>query len=383
MNSGGIRIEFQFSSLCYGRLKYFLLFSRYIKYFKKIFYCIFTTMKVFRFLLFPLAIVYDFVTRIRNLCFDKGIFRQIAFKIPVVVVGNLSLGGTGKTPQVEYLIRFLKNNYKIAVLSRGYKRKTTGFLLLNENHSTSDVGDEPLQYYKKFKNIQVAVDADRVAGIGHLISQKKPDVILLDDAFQHRKVKGSYYILLTKFNDLFIDDFLLPSGNLRERRQGADRADIILVTKCPINVSKNEQDSIKQKLTKFNKKVFFTRISYAESVLGHVAILTSELNNFEVLLVTGIANPSPLTAHLNSLNVKFQHLKYADHHHFSENDIKNIEKSFDAIQSPKIILTTEKDYVRLEDNIKNLYYLPIATSFLNNENEAFNALIDDHLKGSF
>jgi tetraacyldisaccharide 4'-kinase len=240
-----------------------------------------------------------------------------------------------------------------------------------------------LQYYKKFKNIQVAVDADRVAGIGHLISQKKPDVILLDDAFQHRKVKGSYYILLTKFNDLFIDDFLLPSGNLRERRQGADRADIILVTKCPINVSKNEQDSIKQKLTKFNKKVFFTRISYAESVLGHVAILTSELNNFEVLLVTGIANPSPLTAHLNSLNVKFQHLKYADHHHFSENDIKNIEKSFDAIQSPKIILTTEKDYVRLEDNIKNLYYLPIATSFLNNENEAFNALIDDHLKGSF
>jgi tetraacyldisaccharide 4'-kinase len=383
MNSGGIRIEFQFSSLCYGRLKYFLLFSRYIKYFKKIFYCIFTTMKVFRFLLFPLAIVYDFVTRIRNLCFDKGIFRQTAFKIPVVVVGNLSLGGTGKTPQVEYLIRFLKNNYKIAVLSRGYKRKTTGFLLLNENHSTSDVGDEPLQYYKKFKNIQVAVDADRVAGIGHLISQKKPDVILLDDAFQHRKVKGSYYILLTKFNDLFIDDFLLPSGNLRERRQGADRADIILVTKCPINVSKNEQDSIKQKLTKFNKKVFFTRISYAESVLGHVAILTSELNNFEVLLVTGIANPSPLTAHLNSLNVKFQHLKYADHHHFSENDIKNIEKSFDAIQSPKIILTTEKDYVRLEDNIKNLYYLPIATSFLNNENEAFNALIDDHLKGSF
>ncbi len=340
-------------------------------------------MTVLRFLLFPLAIVYDFVTRIRNLFFDKGIFRQTAFKIPVIVVGNLSVGGTGKTPQVEYLIRFLKNNYKTAILSRGYKRKTTGFLLVNENHATSDVGDEPLQYFKKFKNIHVAVDADRVAGIGHLISQKKPDVILLDDAFQHRKVKGSYAILLTKFNDLFIDDFLLPSGSLRERRQGADRADVILVTKCPVNVSKNEQDAIKQKLSTFNKQVFFTCISYADTVLGSMEILTSELNNFEVLLVTGIANPNPLTDYLKSLNVKFQHLKYGDHHHFSKNDIKNIENRLDAIQSPKIILTTEKDYVRLENNIKNLCYLPIETSFLNNENEAFNALIGNHLKGNF
>jgi tetraacyldisaccharide 4'-kinase len=383
MKIGMALIEFQLSSLINGKANYFLLFNRYIKYFKKIFYCIFTPMKVLRFLLFPLAIVYDFVTRIRNLFFDKGIFRQTAFKTPVVVVGNLSVGGTGKTPQVEYLIRFLKNNYKTAILSRGYKRKTTGFLLLNENHSTSDVGDEPLQYFKKFKNIYVAVDADRVGGIGHLISQKKPDVILLDDAFQHRKVKGSYYILLTKFNDLFIDDFLLPSGNLRERRQGADRADVILVTKCPVNVSKNEQDSIKQKLSKFNKQVFFTCISYADTILGSMEILTSKLNNFEVLLVTGIANPTPLTDYLNSLKVRFQHLKYADHHHFSENDIKNIEKRFDAIPSPKIILTTEKDYVRLEDSIKNLCYLPIETSFLNNENEVFNALISNHLKGNF
>jgi tetraacyldisaccharide 4'-kinase len=383
MKIGMTRFEFQFSSLLNGKAKYFLLFNTYIKYFKKIFYCIFTPMKVLRFLLFPLAIVYNFVTRIRNLFFDKGIFRQTTFKIPVVVVGNLSVGGTGKTPQVEYLIRFLKNNYKTAILSRGYRRKTTGFLLLNESHSILDVGDEPLQYFKKFKNIHVAVDADRVAGIAHLISQKKPDVILLDDAFQHRKVKGSYYILLTKFNDLFIDDFLLPSGNLRERRQGAYRADVILVTKCPVNVSKNEQDAIKQKLSKFNKKVFFTCISYADTVLGTLETPTSKLKDFEVLLITGIANTDSLTDYLKSLNVKFQHLKYADHHHFSDNEITDIEKKFGAIQSPKMILTTEKDFVRLESHIKDLSYLPIETSFLNNENEAFNSLITSHLKENF
>lgn len=340
-------------------------------------------MKILRFLLFPLAIVYDLVTRIRNFFFDKGIFKHTSFKTPVLVVGNLSVGGTGKTPQIEYLIRLLKNNHKIAILSRGYKRKTTGFVLLNKNHSATDVGDEPLQYFKKFENIDVAVDANRVAGITTLISQKNPDVILLDDAFQHRKVKGSYCILLTKFNDLFIDDFLIPTGNLRESRQGAYRTDVILVTKCPVNLSKNKQEAIKQKLRKFNKKIFFTSISYADTTLGAKEIPTSELKNFEILLITGIANPTPLTAYLKSLNVKFQHLKYTDHHHFSENEIRDIEKRFDAIQSPKMILTTEKDYVRLVDNIKDLSYLPIEISFLNNENEAFNTLINNHLKENF
>lgn len=349
----------------------------------KFFYCIFTSMKVFRFLLFPLAIIYDFVTRTRNLFFDARILKHTSFKIPLIIVGNLSVGGTGKTPQIEYLIRLLIHNHKTAILSRGYKRKTTGFVLLNKNHSATDVGDEPLQYFKKFKNIHVAVDENRVEGITHLISQKKPDVILLDDAFQHRKVKGSYYILLTKFNDLFIDDFLLPTGNLRESAQGAKRADVILVTKCPNNISKNEQDSIKQKLSKFNKKVFFSSISYGDTVLGTLKIPTSELKNFEVLLITGIANPDPLTDYLKSLNVKFQHLKYADHHYFSENEIKNIERKFDAIQSPKMILTTEKDFVRLEAYMKDLSYLPIETSFLNNENEVFNRIINAHLKENF
>ncbi len=337
-------------------------------------------MKVLRFILFPFAILYDFVTRIRNFFFNTGIFHQTSFKTPVIVVGNLSVGGTGKTPQIEYLIRLLKNNFKTAVLSRGYKRETKGFVLLNKNHLAIDVGDEPLQYFQKFKNIDVAVCVNRVKGITNLIKSNTPEVILLDDAFQHRKVKGSFYILLTKFNDLFMDDFLLPMGRLRERREGAKRADVILVTKCPDDLTEESQKLIKQKLLKFNKEVFFTSIFYAESVLGATEMLTSELKNFEVLLITGIANPAPLLNYLKSLNVKFQHLKYADHHYFSDKEIEEVKNKFDTMQSSKIILTTEKDYVRLVDKIKNLSYLPIETSFLNNDNKVFNRLINTHLK---
>lgn len=336
-------------------------------------------MKVFRFLLFPFAIVYDFVTRIRNLFFDRSIFKQTSFKTPVIIVGNLSVGGTGKTPQIEYLIRLLKDRYRTAVLSRGYKRKTVGFVLLNENHTAEDVGDEPLQYFKKFKNTTVAVDVNRVEGITNLIENNKPDLILLDDAFQHRKVKGICNVLLTKYDDLFVDDFLLPTGNLRESRSGARRADVIIVTKCPRNLSKSEQHKIREKLSRFNKKVFFTCISYADRILGSIEIPTLELKNFEVLLITGIANPTPLVNYLKSLEVEFQHLKYADHHHFSENEIRDIKKIFNEMQPSKIILTTEKDYVRLVNSIKNLSYLPIETSFLNNESEAFNTLVTDFL----
>ena len=337
-------------------------------------------MKVLRFLLFPFAILYDFVTRIRNFFFDTGIFSRTSFKTPLIVVGNLSVGGTGKTPQIEYLIRLLKDNYKTAVLSRGYGRKTKGFVLLNDTHSATDVGDEPLQYFRKFKNVDIAVDADRVAGVKKLIKKNAPDVLLLDDAFQHRKVKGSFYVLLTKFDDLFVDDFLLPTGGLRESRQGAKRAHVILVTKCPTNLSKEAQDSIKQKLLQFHKKVFFTRISYGDTLLGSMEVATSKLKNFEVLLITGIANPVPLVNYLKSLNVQFQHLEFVDHHHFSDKEIERIEKKFKEMPSSKIILTTEKDYVRLRDKIQEISYLPIETTFLNNENREFNTLINSHLK---
>jgi tetraacyldisaccharide 4'-kinase len=337
-------------------------------------------MKFLRFILFPFAIIYDAVTSIRNLFFNLGIFKQTNFKIPVIVVGNLSVGGTGKTPQIEYLIRLLKDSFKTAVLSRGYKRKTEGYVLLNDTHSAEDVGDEPLQYFKKFNKIDVVVDANRVEGISKLIADKSPEVILLDDAYQHRKVKGSFYILLTKHDDLFTDDFLLPTGNLRESRSGAKRADVILVTKCPADLTEVSKNKITEKLKKYNTDVFFTTISYDESTSGNKSVLVDNLKNFEVLLITGIANPSPLLSFLNDKNVNFKHLKFPDHHHFTDNEIATIKKEYaDLKSSKKLILTTEKDYVRLETSIEELSFLGIQTSFLA-EQKAFNSIIKNHIK---
>ncbi|KGL63906.1 tetraacyldisaccharide 4'-kinase [Polaribacter sp. Hel1_85] len=337
-------------------------------------------MKFLRLLLFPFAIIYDLVTTIRNFFFDVGVFKQTSFKIPVIIVGNLSVGGTGKTPQIEYLIRLLKNNFKTAVLSRGYKRKTEGFVLLNETHSAEDVGDEPLQYFKKFKDINVAVDANRVAGISNLIVDKSPELVLLDDAYQHRKVKGSFYILLTKYDDLFTDDFLLPTGSLRESRRGAKRADVILVTKCPTNLTEASKNSINQKLKEYNTNIFFTAISYDDKTSGNKNILVDNLNNYEVLLITGIANPTPLLSFLNEKKVNYKHLKFSDHHHFTDKEIESIKKEYISLKtSKKLILTTEKDFVRLETSIDKISYLGIQTSFLEKQ-EVFDSIIKTHIK---
>ena len=325
-------------------------------------------MRVFRFLLFPLSILYYIITSIRNFFFEIGILKQHQFATPTIVVGNLSVGGTGKTPQIEYLIRLLKDNYKLAVLSRGYKRKTDGFLLVDENHTATDVGDEPLQYFKKFNTISVAVDAKRVDGINQLEKKKQPDVILLDDAYQHRKVKANFYILLTKYNDLFVDDYLLPTGNLREPRKGAKRSDVILVTKCPENLSKNQQKIINQKLVKYNKPVFFTTITYASSLQGFQEISLKDLKDYKVLLITGIANPKPMLQFLNSKSIDFEHLQFSDHHDFSEKEIVSIKSQFKNIKSDKkIILTTEKDFMRLENRLEKLSYLPIETNFISSK----------------
>jgi tetraacyldisaccharide 4'-kinase len=326
-------------------------------------------MKLIRFLLFPFAIIYDFITRMRNIFFDKGILKSSSFDLPIIAVGNLTVGGTGKTPQIEYLIRLLKSEYNVAVLSRGYKRKTKGFQLLNKNHSAEDVGDEPLQFFSKFNDINVAVDADRTNGIKELLSNVNPEVILLDDAYQHRKVKAGFYILLTKYNDLYCNDFLLPTGNLRESRSGAKRADIVVVTKCPDHLEKNEMKLIENKLRLLpNQKLFFSKIEYNQSLKGEGdELLLSELKT-DVVLVTGIANPKSLITYLKEKEVSFTHLEYADHHHFSEQDISKIKQEQTKLQSDrKIILTTEKDYVRLKGKLENLYYLEIYNSFLVNE----------------
>ncbi|MDX8553380.1 tetraacyldisaccharide 4'-kinase [Tenacibaculum sp. 1B UA] len=340
-------------------------------------------MKLLRFLLFPFAVLYDAITRIRNWFFNLGVLKSTSFDIPVIAVGNLSVGGTGKSPQIEYLIRLLKDNYRIAVLSRGYKRKTERFQVVNGTHTAEDVGDEPLQFYKKFKKgVTVAVDADRTNGIQQLLQRSNPpEVVLLDDAYQHRKVTASCYILLTKYNDLYVNDFVLPTGNLRESRRGAKRASVIVVTKCPENLSKSEQEKIVRKINpKSYQKVFFTTIAYDEDLKGTEELAISDLKDKKVLLVTGIANPTPLLNFLKEKEVSFKHLNYPDHHNFTQQDISTIKKAFDELLSEqKIILTTEKDYMRLEGKVDNLNYISIKSDFINEE-EVFNSLVLEEIK---
>lgn len=327
-------------------------------------------MIILRYLLFPFAVIYGAITSIRNFFFDIGILKSYAFDIPIIAVGNLSVGGTGKTPQIEYLIRLLSSNYKIATLSRGYKRKSKGFILANENSTAEILGDEPFQMHQKFPNIKVAVDANRKNGIEQLLSlPEKPNVILLDDAFQHRKVKAGFYILLSAYNDLFCDDFMLPTGNLRESRSGAKRADVIIITKCPKDLSELAQENIRKKIG-LDVQLFFSHIDYDSDVYNDVeSKKVSEIKAKDKLLLAGIAKPEPFFNYLKNNNDIT--LQFPDHHHFTENDVKTIKYS--ALNN--IIITTEKDYVRLKhQNFSNLYFLPIKSSFIS-DSENFNKTI--------
>jgi len=329
-------------------------------------------MSFIRKIAFPISIVYWVVTSIRNRLFDNGLLKSTQFDIPVIAVGNLSVGGTGKTPQIEYLIRLLKNSKKIAVLSRGYKRKTSGFVLADTSSSANQIGDEPFQYYQKFKDIKVAVDEQRVHGIEQLLATTNPpEIVLLDDAYQHRKVKAGCYILLTAYDDLYADDYILPTGNLRESKSGADRAQVVIVTKCPENLSENEQQKIHQKLKlNANQELFFTCISYDDVVTDTINELPIEqLKDHGVLLVTGIANPKPLENFLKSKGIYFEHIEFPDHHNFSKTDVDKIKNAFGAMHSEKkLILTTEKDFVRLKDNLQ-ISCLKIKTKFINRQND--------------
>ena len=334
-------------------------------------------MNLLRKILFPFAILYGLVTSIRNFLFDIGILKSYSFDIPIIAVGNLSVGGTGKTPQIEYLIRLLSGKYKIATLSRGYKRQSEGFVLADSTSNAMVLGDEPFQFYQKFPGIQVAVDADRKNGIEHLLSQKeKSEIILLDDAFQHRKVKAGFYILLTSYGDLYSDDFILPTGNLRESRSGAKRANIVVVTKCPKTLSLEEQKSIqsKLKLTE-NQELYFSFIDYDDSIFSvEKKIKVDEIRNIDKLLLAGIAKPEPFFEFLKSEVDNQEILTYPDHYHFTEKDILEIK----AKAQDKIIITTEKDYVRLKDSVlaAQLYYLPIRSSFVSSGNSFDNSILN-------
>lgn len=341
-------------------------------------------MKFLRKIAFPFSILYGLITNLRNCLYDVAILKSTEFKTPTIVVGNLSVGGTGKTPQIEYLIDLLKNNCKIAVLSRGYKRKSKGFFIADSTISAEIMGDEPFQIHLKYPEVIVCVDANRTNGITKLEQlENPPEIILLDDAFQHRKVRGGFNILLTTFENLYVNDTMLPTGDLRENASGADRAQAIIVTKCPADISEKEQTEITKKLQpKANQQVFFTSITYDTQLKGDSMLDLSNLADFDILLVTGIANPTPLTEYLKSRNLHFKHLEYPDHHYFSLNDIGEINSAFDSLSATnKIILTTEKDYVRIFAKLKNLHYISIKTTFITHKNE-FDNLIKNYVEQS-
>lgn len=320
-------------------------------------------MRIFRKLLFPFALLYGLIMIIRNFLYSSQILKSKAYEIPVICVGNLNTGGTGKSPMIEFLIDMLKQDYRVASLSRGYKRKTKGYHLLKGNEAGWEVGDEPLQIKRKFPQALVAVNENRQKGMEQLI-RERAEVILLDDAFQHRKVKAGLNLLLTAYTDLYVNDFMLPTGNLREPDMGAERAHIIIVTKCPENLTKKEQDRIRKRLKIRNyQQLFFSYIRYADKIVSAEKTLHLDtLKNEQFILVTGIANPGPLVAFLKEMQLDFTHRGFPDHHNFSRNELEKLSEE-------KLILTTEKDFMRLTGNVpkEKLFYLPVETGFLNRE----------------
>ena len=348
-------------------------------------------MRLLSALLFPISVLYGTVTFVRNKMFDCGILPSEKFDVPVICVGNLSVGGTGKTPHTEYLARLLSARYRVAVLSRGYKRKSKGFVLADERTTARELGDEPYQIRRKFPDIKVAVDADRRNGITRLMQlpdEEKPEVIILDDAFQHRYVKPTLSLLLTDCKRLYTSDYVLPAGRLREWKSGASRADIIIVTKCKADISDEERENILRQISPSKKqRVFFTYINYGEllPVFGDRsdALMNVTSGNPEVILLTGIANPLPLKNKVEEFSSNIDMLSFPDHHDFSEADIRSVENRLKTGKdSRKIVVTTEKDAVRLlansylSDDYKGLfYYLPIKIDFCGGEAENFDKII--------
>lgn len=337
-------------------------------------------LKSFRVLLLPFAILFWIVIRIRNWMYDQKMLKTTSFGLPIVCVGNLSVGGTGKSPMVEYLVLHLKNQFRVATLSRGYKRKTKGYALAGADTTAIDIGDEPMQFHRKFPGVPVAVGEDRIEAVTQLLFDRpETEVVILDDAFQHRAIQPGFNILLTEYSNLFTRDFFLPTGDLRDLRSSYKRAHVIVVTKCPPLLDEKERQNIIREIRPLpHQKVFFTAISYGMPYhitrhdLRHIDPGT------EVLLVTGIANPVPLKNYLEEKIEAYNLLQYNDHHIFSIDDWKEIRKKFESIASEnKLVLTTEKDAMRLlkfsqEMDGMPFYVLPIEHRFLFHQETLFN-----------
>ncbi|PXX26811.1 tetraacyldisaccharide 4'-kinase [Arenibacter sp. ARW7G5Y1] len=331
-------------------------------------------MQLLRKLSFPISLIYALVVYLRNYLYNLGVFPSKTFKTNTICVGNLSVGGTGKTPMIEFFVANVKEQERIAVLSRGYGRKSKGYLLAKPGVGVADLGDEPFQIHKKFPKATVAVDADRQRGIANLEQTVAPDIILLDDAFQHRKVRCDHYVLLTSYSNLYVDDWYLPSGNLRDSKREAKRANIIVVTKCPSNLSMEEQGAIRKKLNPGpGQKVVFSFLEYETTLKGSLGEMgLDELKGKKLTLVTGIANPKQLESFLNVQGIDFEHLAYPDHHFFTKKEIA-------LFNTKEMVLTTEKDYVRLEGKIKNLCYIGISHKFMNRGEEVLLHLMNENL----
>jgi len=301
-------------------------------------------------LLYPFTLLYDGITRLRNYFYDKGTLSSVQFSVPVISVGNLAMGGTGKTPHIEYLIRLLQKEYQLATLSRGYKRATKGFLLADEKSDAATIGDEPFQLFKKFPNTVVSVCEDRLVGIPQLLTlHPEVEVILLDDAFQHRRVRPGFQVLLTDYAEPFYHDHVLPAGNLRESRQGYKRAEVIIVSKCPSELSVSDRDFIRKKINPLpHQQVFFSKLHYGETYDFYSGQQLLTALPKEVLLISGIANSTPLVQHLEGLGHQVEQLKYPDHHYFKASDLEDIRKNMGKDwMGKRVIVTTEKDATRL------------------------------------
>ena len=345
--------------------------------------------------LLPLSWLYGLGVKFRNMLFEVGILQSRSFDVPVISVGNITVGGTGKTPHVEYLIGLLKDKVKVAVLSRGYKRKTRGFVIADEHATAKTVGDEPLQMKRKFgDDITVAVDRNRCHGIDRLTGNDSPgdiDVVLLDDAFQHRYVTPGINILLVDYHRLIIYDKLLPAGRLREPLNGKNRADIVIVTKCPHDLKPMEYRVITKAMDLFPfQRLYFTRLDYNNltPVFGGKDMPLDKISHDEhILLLTGIASPRQMIEDLTPLCSNIKPLTFGDHHSFTTSDVDRINSEFAAMPQPKMIVTTEKDATRLialeglDDDVRSsIYALPVKISFMLEQEESFNEKIIGYVR---
>lgn len=343
----------------------------------------FPFLKPVRILLLPFSLIAGTYIYLRNRLYDKKILRSTSFNLPMIGVGNLAVGGTGKSPMVEYLVRLLQEHYKVATLSRGYKRKTKGYVLADDNSSALEIGDEPMQFHLKFPDVAVAVGEERIVAIPQLLHDKPTtEVIVLDDVFQHRPIKAGLNILLTDYSNLYTRDWFMPTGDLRDERSSAKRAEIIVVTKCPADLDLAGKNAILSELQPTKEQtVYFTTIQYGQPyhIIDKTALKID--TNAEMVLVTGIANPAPLKKYLQEIDQTYWMMAYSDHHIFSIDDLQDIRKKYESLNnSSSIILTTEKDAVRLvkfgnELTALPVYVVPVQHHFLFEEATEFNKRI--------